>query len=243
MANAMAPKPLRPVGSPPPPYPPRRGRGLWHSITHAWRGLIHTVVHQRNMRIHVVSGILVGLVGSGIPLGLAEKVTLIFCVLLMFFAEILNSALEQLVDLAVEQLNEKARLTKDAAAAGVLVLGIGTVVIFAAVLVSNWQTVTSHQFQIQRQVLLGVPFSICAGVLMVPSISALPLKALAFVTGCVLLTFIWIHAESHVFAAMTWGLFIVAVAAAHDERRASEIAGRAANKDERPSMPDPPGRG
>ena len=44
--------------------------------------------------------ILVGLVGSGIPLGLAEKVTLIFCVLLVFFAEILNSALEQLVDLA-----------------------------------------------------------------------------------------------------------------------------------------------
>lgn len=242
MAKAMAPKPLRPVGSPPPPYPQRRGPGLWHSITHAWHGLIHTVVHQRNMRIHLVSGILVGLVGSGIPLGLAEKVTLIFCVLMMFFAEILNSALEQLVDLAIQQLNEKARLTKDAAAAGVLVLSTGTVVIFAAILVSNWQTVASHQLQIQRQVLLGVPFAICAGILMVPSIPALPLKALAFVAGCVLLAFIWVHAESHVFAAMTWGLFVVAAAAAHDERRTSAMA-VGASKDERPAMPDPPGRG
>ena len=242
MAKAMAPKPLRPRGSPPPPYPARRGAGLWHSITHAWRGLIHTVVHQRNMRIHLVSGILVGLVGSGIPLGLAEKVTLIFCVLMMFFAEILNSALEQLVDLAVQQLNEKARLTKDAAAAGVLVLSTGTVVIFAAILVSNWQTVASHQLEIQRQVLLGVPFAVCAGVLMVPSIPLLPLKALAFFAGCVLLAFIWVHATSHVFAAMTWGLFVVAAAAAHDERRPSEL-GVGVNKDERPTAPDPPGRG
>ena len=90
------------------------------------------------MRVHVVSAILVGLVGSGIPLGLAEKVTLIFCVLLVFFAEILNSALETLVDLATQQFDEKARVTKDAAAAGVLVLAIGTVVIFAAILVHNW---------------------------------------------------------------------------------------------------------
>ncbi len=84
------------------------------------------------MKVHVVSAILVGLVGSGLPLGLAEKVTLIFCVLLVFFAEILNSALETLVDLATQEFDEKARVTKDAAAAAVLVLSIGSAVIFAA---------------------------------------------------------------------------------------------------------------
>jgi diacylglycerol kinase (ATP) len=56
-------------------------------VLHAWNGLIHTVVHQRNMRMHLISGLLVGLVGSGIPLGLVEKVTLIFCVLLVLFAD------------------------------------------------------------------------------------------------------------------------------------------------------------
>src|SRR5207245_4454235 len=131
--------------------------GLLRSFVHAWNGLIHTVVYQRNMRIHLVCAILVGLVGSGIPLGLSEKVTLIFCVLLIFFAEILNTALEQLVDLAIQQFDEKARLTKDIAAAGVLVLAIGTVVIFAAILVHNADTVLSHGSEIQRQVLFGVP--------------------------------------------------------------------------------------
>src|SRR5690349_18059899 len=128
----------------PPPYPRRSGTTLPGSIHHAWNGLIHTIVHQRNMRLHLVAATLVGLVGSGILLGLAEKVTLIFCVLMVFFAEILNSALEHLVDLAVQEVHEHARGTKDAAAAGVLVLAIGTVVIFAAILIHNWEAVASH---------------------------------------------------------------------------------------------------
>src|SRR5215475_9062036 len=171
----------------PPPYPSRRGNGLWQSVLHAWSGLIHTVVHQPNMRIHVTAAILVSLVGSGIPLGLAEKVTLIFCVLLIFFAEILNSALEHLVDLAVQEVHEHARTTKDAAAAGVLVLAIGTVVIFAAILVHNWETVTSHTEQIQRQVLLGVPLTVCAGILMVPGQRAWWVDVALFALGCALL--------------------------------------------------------
>src|SRR5678815_4828338 len=126
------------------PRSPRRGEAFWASALHAWNALVHTVVHQPNMKVHVVSAILVGLVGSGIPLGLAEKVTLIFCVLLVFFAEILNSALEQLVDLIIQQYDDKARLAKDAAAAAVLCLAIGTVVIFAAVLVHNWQTIANR---------------------------------------------------------------------------------------------------
>ena len=90
------------------------------------------------MRIHVVAAVLVGLVGSGIPLGLAEKVTLIFCVLLVFFAEILNSALEHLVDLAMQQFDEGAgdQGRRRGGGAGA---GGGTVVIFAALLVHNWQ--------------------------------------------------------------------------------------------------------
>src|SRR5271156_3341585 len=49
--------------------PVTRDSGFGPSVLHAWDGLVHTVVHQPNMRIHVTSAILVGLVGSGIPLG------------------------------------------------------------------------------------------------------------------------------------------------------------------------------
>ena len=178
--TAPAPVPLRK-----PPYPARRGDGFWSSARHAWAGLVHTVVYQPNMKVHVVSAILVGLVGSGLPLGLAEKVTLIFCVLLVFFAEILNSALETLVDLATQEFDEKARVTKDAAAAAVLVLSIGSAVIFAALVVHNWGTVLTNGPRIERQVLFGIPLAGCASLLMRDRPRPWAQDALAFAAGLV----------------------------------------------------------
>lgn len=202
-----------------PPYPARGGTGLLSSLVHAWNGLLHTVVHQRNMRIHVVAATLVGLVGSGIPLGLAEKVTLIFCVLLVFFAEILNSALEQLVDLAIQQFDEKARVTKDAAAAGVAVLAVGTVVIFAALLVHNWETIQASGPQILRQVVLGLPLTACVGGLMMDARKPGWLDALLFGAGLGLLVALAPRSYSSVFTAMDVGLLGLAGAAGLARRK------------------------
>jgi len=204
-----------------PPYPRRRGLGPWATFVHAWNGLIHTVVHQRNMRMHLVAGVLVGLVGSGIPLGLAEKVTLIFCVLLVFFAEILNSALEQLVDLTIQQFDEKARLSKDAAAAAVLVLAMGTVVIFTALLVHNWQTISTHGPQIARQVALGVPFTGCVIGLLLARPKPLWLDVTLFAGATALLAATMVRTESLVFSALTYGLAVVAAASALERRKPS----------------------
>ena len=213
--TAPAPVPLRK-----PPYPPRRGEGFWASAIHAWNGLVHTVMHQPNMKVHVVSAMLVGLVGSGLPLGLAEKVTLIFCVLLVFFAEILNSALETLVDLATQEFDEKARVTKDAAAAAVLVLSIGSAVIFAALVVHNWGTVLTNGPRIERQVLFGIPLAGCASLLMRDRPRPWAQDALAFAAGLVLCGILATWTTSVVFTAMTVGLLVLALAAALQRARA-----------------------
>ena len=223
--STMSSPALSPQSPPPseqqrsPSYPPRGGPGMLASLRHAWNGLIHTVVHQRNMRVHLVAALLVGLVGSGITLGLAEKVTLIFCVLLIFFAEILNSALEHLVDLAVQQFDEKARLAKDAAAAGVMVLALGTVVIFAALLVHNWGTVLTSGPQIARQVKLGLPFTACVTLLVLPQVRPAWVDWLAFLGAGGLIAFQATETASSVFSTLTAGLLVVAGAAARERRR------------------------
>ena len=180
---------------------------------------MHTVEHQPNMRIHVIAALLVGLVGSGIPLGLAERVTLIFCVLLVFFAEILNSALEALVDLATREFDEKARVTKDAAAAAVLVLAIGSVVIFAALLVHNWHTVLEQGPRIRRQVALGVPMTLCAALLLRTGPRPLVQDLLALAVSLALLGGLAVRSTSSVFTAMTAGLLVLVGAAALDRQR------------------------
>ncbi len=135
------------------------------AVLHAWDGLVFTVARQRNMKIHVVAGELVGLVASGIPLGLPEKVSLVFCVMLVFFAEVVNTALEALVDLHTEDFRDLAKVTKDTAAAGVLVLAIGTFVVFAAILVNDWNAVASHPAEVIRQVIVGAPMVAIAAML------------------------------------------------------------------------------
>ena len=177
------------------------------------------------MRVHVVSAVLVGLVGSGIPLGLAEKVTLIFCVLLVFFAEILNSALEQLVDLAIQQFDEKARVTKDAAAAAVLVLAIGTVVIFAALLVHNWDTV-SPTARNRAPGAVRPPAGRLRGAADARPAAAVGSDGLAFVVGLGLAGLLATADGQLVFSALTVGLLVVAVARRSGLARAPE--GRAA---------------
>lgn len=193
-------------------------RTAGRSFVHAWNGLIHTVVAQRNMRVHLVAATLVGFVGSGIPLGLAEKVTLIFCVLLVLFAEILNSALEALVDLATEQFHDRARITKDTAAAGVLVLAVGTVVVFAALVVHNWPVVVASQERIWRQLGLGLPVTACVAGLVWPRRPSAAVDLLLFLLASALLAIQFRDTASAVFSAMTFGVVVVAAMAARARR-------------------------
>lgn len=198
----------------PPFIPSHQPTSFAKSLGYAWSGLIHTVVHQRNMRMHIIAGILVGLVGSAVPLGLAEKAILIFCVTLIFFAEMLNSALEQLVDLAIQQFDERAKLTKDIAAAGVLVLAIGSMVIFAAILVHDADVIFRDVTIIERQVLFGVPLTFFGGALMHEASKPKWLDALFSVgaLGTWGATTTW--TESHVMSAMLFGLLVVCMATA-----------------------------
>ncbi|HUK66195.1 MAG TPA: diacylglycerol kinase family protein, partial [Anaeromyxobacteraceae bacterium] len=98
------------------------GRAFLRSLGHAWDGVVETAHQQRNMRIHLVAGLLVSLLGSGVPLGFGARLALLLCTFLVLSAEVANSALEAMVDLVSPQHHESARVAKDAGAGGVLVL-------------------------------------------------------------------------------------------------------------------------
>ncbi len=200
-----------------PPIPSRRP-GLLGAFVHAWRGLVWTCARQRNMKIHVVSAELVGLVGSALPLGLAEKVTLVFCVMLVFFSEVVNSALEALVDLHIEKFHELAKVAKDTAAAGVLVLSIGTVVLFALILVNDWTAVSAHPREVLRQFAVGVPLA-ALGALLAAEFARPRALDLLLLGGALALwssTLSW--TTSWIFSAMILSLLVLQAASAFELR-------------------------
>ena len=131
--------------------------GVLRSFSAAFAGVARTIATQRNMKVHMLAGMMVTIVGMALPLDIATRAALLFAVAIVFFAEILNTALEAFVDLFIRDFHRLALLAKDAAAAGVLVLAVVTVLIFCDVLWTRWDLVTANLDAVARSVAFGVP--------------------------------------------------------------------------------------
>ena len=97
-------------------------RNAWNGIVHAWRT-------QRNLRIQVVLGILALIVFSVLHVSLLALALLILTIALVLAFELMNTALEALVDLVSPQRQPLAKAAKDAAAGAVLVTALGALVV------------------------------------------------------------------------------------------------------------------
>ena len=105
----------------------------------AFAGLFHTGRTQSSMRVHGVCGVLA--VGLAVLTGLsAIEWALLFLVIgLVLGMELLNTAIEAVVDLACPEQAELARIAKDAAAAAVLVAAFTALLVGSCVFLPHWR--------------------------------------------------------------------------------------------------------
>ena len=103
-----------------------RLKGLLRSFVYAFNGVKHAVMTQRNFRIHLAAifftlyfSFLYGL--EAVQYGILALILLIVPAL-----ELVNTAIENVVNLKTESFNEFAKIAKDSAAAAVLIAAIGS---------------------------------------------------------------------------------------------------------------------
>lgn len=136
-------------------------RPFWRSFAASFEaaiaGVLRTVATQRNMKVHTSAALMVMLVGMALPLDLATRAALVFMIAVVMFAEVLNTALEAIVDLFIGRYHRLAMLAKDAAAAGVLILAVAAVVVFLDILIANWSLVSNNTSHVLRYAALGIP--------------------------------------------------------------------------------------
>lgn len=95
---------------------------LFVSFKYAWAGIVYSFQTQRNFRIHVSVGTLAIALGFFLHLQPVEIAVIGITSGLVLALELLNTALESLVDLTVKQTyHELAKIAKDCAAGAVLV--------------------------------------------------------------------------------------------------------------------------
>jgi diacylglycerol kinase len=106
------------------------GRGsLAQSFRCAFTGLGYTVRTQRNARIHVSIAVLAVIAGLVLDLPGSDWAIIGLTMGFVFVAEMFNTVMETVVDLATEEYHPLARQAKDVAAGAVLIAAITAVAV------------------------------------------------------------------------------------------------------------------
>ncbi len=116
---------------------PGSRRGSWRistdlqaSFRYAAQGIVYGFLTQRNFRIHVFIGALVFSCGIWLKLSINHLAILVLTVAAVLVLELLNTAIEAVVDLAIgRRYHPLARIAKDCSAASVLIASISSLII------------------------------------------------------------------------------------------------------------------
>jgi diacylglycerol kinase (ATP) len=99
---------------------------LVKSFGFAWAGIAYTWGHEPNFRIEVVVGVLAVLLSLWLQV---SPVPILVMVAVVLALEIMNSAVEAIVDLASPDIHPLAKLAKDAAAGAVFLASLIAVLV------------------------------------------------------------------------------------------------------------------
>ncbi|WP_054956658.1 diacylglycerol kinase family protein [Paenibacillus dakarensis] len=99
------------------------------AFTFAVQGIIHAFKAERNMKIHTAAAIMVIIAGMLFGLTPMRWMFLALAITLVISAELLNTAVEAVVDLVSPDEHPLARIAKDTAAGAVLITALFAVIV------------------------------------------------------------------------------------------------------------------
>ena len=106
--------------------PPARARNFWQSLAFALAGVRHALHSQRNLRIHVTVAAVVIIAGFVLRINRTEWAVVVTLIALVIGLELLNTAIEALVDLTSPESHPLAKVAKDTSAGAILIVSLGS---------------------------------------------------------------------------------------------------------------------
>ncbi|WP_038671545.1 diacylglycerol kinase family protein [Pelosinus sp. UFO1] len=101
----------------------RKGNVLC-AFRNAFRGIIYCARHERNMKIHLGAMVLVAFLAWWSKITKYELLILVITVASVLVAEMVNTAVETIVDMISPEFHPMAKIAKDVAAGAVLITAI-----------------------------------------------------------------------------------------------------------------------
>jgi len=108
-------------------------KSLIESFGYAFEGLWHALKYNRNLRIHFAAALIVIGLSIFFHVNPYEKGILGVMILIVICAEMINTSLEEMVNLITNEHKKEAKIAKDVAAGMVLVAAVGSVIVGAII--------------------------------------------------------------------------------------------------------------
>ena len=99
------------------------------SFVYAFRGIVVSIKEEKNIKIHLLAVVVVIVMGFIYKISEIEWLICIILFGLVISSELINTAIENAVDLVTTEENKLAKIAKDASAGAVLVNSIISVII------------------------------------------------------------------------------------------------------------------
>lgn len=107
----------------------KKRKRLINSFKYAIQGIGEALKTEQNLKIHFIITVLVVILGFVYNISALEWITCIILFGLVISLEVVNTAIETTVDIAMPDINEKAKFAKDIAAGAVLIAAIISVMV------------------------------------------------------------------------------------------------------------------
>ena len=101
-----------------------KNKNFWEALLHSLDGIEYAFRTERNFRIQLVIAILAIILGAVLRLTLAEWLIVCINIGIVFLAEMMNTAIEIVLDLYSQEYNEKIKRAKDMASGAVFIIAM-----------------------------------------------------------------------------------------------------------------------
>ena len=102
---------------------------LFKSFKFAFDGLKVGVMKGRNFRIQIILGIIASILAAYLNFSAVEWSILAVTMAMVIILELVNTAIESIVDIVSPEIKNEAKIAKDVAAASVLIAAVASILI------------------------------------------------------------------------------------------------------------------
>lgn len=104
-------------------------KSLLNSFKYAFEGVWHALKNNRNLRIDFIIALIVIILSVIFHVNSYERGILGITILLVICSEMINTSLEEMVNLITQEHRKEAKIAKDVAAGMVLIAAIGSIIV------------------------------------------------------------------------------------------------------------------